>query len=149
MVYLAENFLYMYRYIYVVLGTLKSLLQLILTDTICWNSLLNLHCWSLSRLAPSTERICSDCTRLSCIGSPWESLSCSDGTRLSCIGSPWGKPLLLWRHPPLLHRESLGKPLLASVLSCLAASHGAISAPTPYRHCGNGLLKPALFQLMD
>lgn len=44
MVFLAENFLYMYRYIYVVLGTLKSLLQLILTDTICWNSLLNLHC---------------------------------------------------------------------------------------------------------
>ena len=42
MVFLAENFLYMYRYIYMALGTLKSLLQLILTDTICWNSILNL-----------------------------------------------------------------------------------------------------------
>lgn len=31
-----------------------------------------LHCWSLSRLAPSTKHICSDGARLSCIVSPWE-----------------------------------------------------------------------------
>lgn len=52
MVFLAENFLYMYRYIYMALGTLKSLLQLILTDTICWKSILNLLGWLSSTAHP-------------------------------------------------------------------------------------------------